>query len=424
MELEAMNEVVAGAAIEVEDDIDEATQLKYRIWKKNAPFLYDYLSTNTLLWPSLNVLFFPDMTKNPQSKDEHEATCSQRLLHGSFTLGQQIDSISIVQLTYFENLNKSVKLNKLEYNHDKEEFQLSTTSPVNKLKLLQKINQLGDVNQVKYMPQNPNILALANNLGDLVIFERTKHSSFKNKISDLEVNKAQLRLQGGQKGVKLDIFAIDWNPQREGQLVSGNMDGDVNIFNVREDYSSKESAMKESQYFDIGHGINDIEWFSNHLDLFSLADESGRLRVFDIRKQNPIVKDLKASTIGVNSQSINPGNSTCIATGDGNGVVKIWDLRSDSAYSEFKEHTDSITQLKWNPVFHNILGSSSTDKLVNILDVEEHKLIFTHAGHMLGVNDFDWSHHDAWLVASVADDNSLHVWRAGNDVTGRYTASR
>lgn len=30
---------------------------------------------------------------------------------------------------------------------------------------------------------------------------------------------------------------------------------------------------------------------------------------------------------------------------------------------------------------------------------------------MLGVNDFDWSLHDDWLVATVGDDNSLHAWK-------------
>ena len=45
------------------------------------------------------------------------------------------------------------------------------------------------------MPQKPNILASANNLGNLVIYERTRHKSFKNTIlDDTDLSKVQVRL--------------------------------------------------------------------------------------------------------------------------------------------------------------------------------------------------------------------------------------
>ena len=35
---------------------------------------------------------------------------------------------------------------------------------------------------------------------------------------------------------------------------------------------------------------------------------------------------------------------------------------------------------------------------------------FVHAGHTAAVTDFCWDPNDAWVVASVAEDNILHVW--------------
>mmetsp|Transcript_8482 Transcript_8482/g.29009 ORF Transcript_8482/g.29009 Transcript_8482/m.29009 type:complete len:91 (-) Transcript_8482:1129-1401(-) len=33
---------------------------EYKIWKKNAPFLYDLIMTHALEWPSLTIQWIPD----------------------------------------------------------------------------------------------------------------------------------------------------------------------------------------------------------------------------------------------------------------------------------------------------------------------------------------------------------------------------
>jgi histone-binding protein RBBP4 len=33
---------------------------EYKVWKKNAPFLYDLVLTHALEWPSLTVQWIPD----------------------------------------------------------------------------------------------------------------------------------------------------------------------------------------------------------------------------------------------------------------------------------------------------------------------------------------------------------------------------
>lgn len=215
--------------MEVEESpIDQPTQENYRIWKKNAPYLYDYISTTSLLWPSLSVQFFPDLeTKTVDDhakKDSLEVgVSSQRLLLGTFTLGQAVDNVSILKLPMYNDLNSKIDINKLNYAPDRKEFELNTITK-KKLQVLQKINHYGDVNRARYMPQNPDLIASANNLGDLVIYDRTKHPNFKIGIDDSVVNKPEIRLRGDQtvnideQAGTVDIFAIDWNKQREGFL--------------------------------------------------------------------------------------------------------------------------------------------------------------------------------------------------------------
>lgn len=396
---------------EISSSIPSEAQSKYRIWKKNAPFLYDYLSTHSLLWPSLTVLFFPDLEQSGKIQ-------SQRILHGSFTLGQNIDSISIVQLSHVADLNSGLGMHKLDFNPDKEEFQWTGETPQAGLKVLQKINQLGDVNNVKYMPQNPNILGSVNSLGDIAIFERSKHSSFRKKIELNGINKPDIILKEHHKKDKAEIFALDWNSQLEGMLITGNMNGDVNIFDIKKDYKLGGSEVGNSDYYDNASGVNDIEWFPGHAHLFSLGDELGYVKMYDTRTKGE-VKSINASTVGVNSLHVNPLNPLCLVSGDSQGVVKIWDLRSDLCFNTISSHTESITQVKWNPAIGAVFGVSSTDGTVGLYDAEKGQL-FSHTGHMLGVNDFDWLMHDAWMVASVSDDNSIHIWKPASNIVSGY----
>lgn len=209
MELDSTGDVVE------DSPLDQTTQNNYRAWKKNTPFLYDYISTYTLLWPSMTVQFFPDLERPSDHlavESGPESVVYQRLLLGTFTSAQAVDKISILQLPYYENLNQHLTVDKLNYNSEKLEFELSTVSK-RKVSTLQNINHFGDVNKLLYMPQNPDVIASGNNYGDVVVYDRTKHSTYKNN-DHTEIDQPELKLGRGSAVDALEgqeIFALDWN---------------------------------------------------------------------------------------------------------------------------------------------------------------------------------------------------------------------
>lgn len=386
--------------------INSDLHARYRVWKKNSPFLYNYVSTHSLLWPSLTVQFFPDL-EGPKSDQKHAVEyVVQRLLLGTFTAGQAADSVSISQLPYYQNLSKDLNIDNVNYSHEKEEFELSTV-PKRKLKAVQTIGHRGDVNRARYMPQNPDVLAASSSYGDLLVYDRTKHASF---ATD-DVNKPQLSLVSD---ALVDIFAFDWNRQSEGVIVAGNIDGAVHVYDIQAQFTSKETSIHSKHAFSHASGINDVEWAPGHDSVFAVADEAGTTTLYDTRSAVAALSHILSQT-AINSISFNPLQPSTFATGDSNGETRVWDLRNlENSLYTIKQHTDAVTQLKWHPTLHNVFGTSSNDKLVRLFDLGKDKddgLVFVHGGHMLGVNDFDWSLHEPWMVASVANDNSLHVWQ-------------
>lgn len=391
--------------------LDSATHRRYRVFKKNAPYLYDYLSTHALTWPSLTVQFFPDLEQNHPATlppNPESQLVLQRLLLGTFTLGQALDLVSIYLFAHYRNLNKCIDMDLWHYNPDKAEFEGSTVAKT-RLRPVQTIAHRGDVNKLRYMPQNPDIVAAASR-GAVLVYDRTKHASIKTILGDVPA--PQLRLDDGSP--LADIFAFDWNSQTDGAVVSASMDGHMGVYNIT---AASSPTCRPQWKHAASCGVNDVEWVPTHNAVFVAAEDDGGVRVYDTRAAEPAsVGGCRMST-AANSVSVNRGNSFCVAAGSADGTLSVYDVRSlDTPVHTSRPHLDAVTQVKWHPSNHAVVGTCSADRLVKLHDMNRARLLFDHQGHMFGVNDFDWSHHDEWMVASVGDDNLLQVWRAAQRV--------
>lgn len=384
----------------VEDEdtsVDLNTEVRYRTWKKNAPYLYDYCSTVGLVWPSLTIEFLPDVRTLPEGT-------YQRLLYGTFTNHAAQDQMILGQ-AFLPTANPTA--DNIVYNPDKQEYEMKL-SQSSAFKTIHHINHFGDVNRARYMPQNPDVIASANHLGQISIFERTKLPM---RQAEGEIRSHALFIP--TNAVEGEIFAIDWNAAKEGELISGDANGNLYLYDITS-FTSEKSIISEKQSNYMNIGINDIQFMPQHHSLIVIADEGGTVSIYDTR-QKKIVLAHQYETLGINLVSANPSIAHCIAGGSSDGAVAVYDLRRfgqlDPPLYKSQHHADSITQLKWHPHHLNVVGSSSRDRLVRLFDVASKSLLFSHEGHMYGVNDFDWSYHDEWLLALVGDDNALQIWR-------------
>ena len=44
------------------------------------------------------------------------------------------------------------------------------------------------------------------------------------------------------------------------------------------------------------------------------------------------------------------------------------------------------------------------------------ELLFMHGGHTDKVSDISWNPNDDWVIASVAEDNILHIWQGADSL--------
>ncbi|CCF59865.1 hypothetical protein KAFR_0I00840 [Kazachstania africana CBS 2517] len=397
----------------IPDDLQE----RYSRWKKNTKLLYSYLNTNTSKWPSLTCQFFPDLDTT---------TDTHRILLSTFTSSQLPEDESL----YIANLSTSNHLNWSSLNNfdmDEMEFKPdnSTKFPSKNLNVDISIPfPNGDCNRARYLPQNPDLLAAASSNGSIYIFNRTKHGS--------------RRLNSNQRSFEARLYSTDkmdenftnsneavsiaWNLQKNGTLASSYSQGSIKIWDITK-YSCSDPTLRENELtipFD-PEGCNEVTWMVNHDSIFAACSESNKLSLFDVRTKEEMLKmteNIGTHSGGINSCKFNYYNDMLLASADSTGKINMWDIRKlDKEPIKSFNHNSSISTLEWNPNLETILVTAGQDDgLVKIWDTANGQNIFVHGGHMLGVNDVSWDLHDPWLLSSVSNDNSIHVWKPATNL--------
>ena len=231
--------VVPGDEME-EDEITEEKIIneEYKTWKKNAPFLYDYMLSTALEWPPLTTQWLPDKQALaiactlPSSRAYKclvprvpgKEYSTHRLLIGTHTSGGMPNYLEIANV----QIPTPVDPDAADYDEIREESGGygggPTKKPSNmevKLTIIQKIHHPGEVNKARYQWDNPNVIATMCTDGRVLVWDRSKHSSLPSEDID-----PQITLAGHQK----EGYGLSWNRHEKNQLVTGSEDMTVKLW--------------------------------------------------------------------------------------------------------------------------------------------------------------------------------------------------
>lgn len=134
--------------------------------------------------PGQRIVRYPSIGRralvcNGICRPQNKPYTTHRLLLGTHTSGQAQDYLQIatVQMPKRDSSPTSDKLDRGDYDDDRGELGGHTIPPQPKIQIIQKINHSGEVNRARYMPQNPDLIATKAVTGEVLVFDRTKHSS-------------------------------------------------------------------------------------------------------------------------------------------------------------------------------------------------------------------------------------------------------
>ena len=406
-----------------EDNAEEQVNQEYKIWKKNAPFLYDLVMTHAIEWPSLTTTWLPD--KEVVADRDYSV---QRLVLGTHTSGADQNHLLLAQVRLpLESALVSAR------GYADEGVPAGGFGAIpEKIEVVQKINHPTEVNRARYCPANPSVIATKASTGVVYLWDYTKHAS--TPASDGSCNP-----QASLAGCDGDGFALAWSSLAAELVASGSDDGSLCVWNVAslspKDNQNLPALHKSTAAHGAGKAVEDVAFHPHHSHLLGSVGDDGRLCIWDLRQglSGTPAHSTTAHTGDANSVSFNPFSEFVLATGGSDNDVGLFDMRKlGGRLHSFQGHSEAVYRVEWSPFSEFALASAANDRRVHLWDIDRigaeqteedaedgpPELLFIHGGHTAPVSDFSWSPNDPWVIASTAEDNIVQVWQLASNIVG------
>jgi histone-binding protein RBBP4 len=290
----------------------------------------------------------------------------------------------------------------------------------------------GEVNRARYCPQNATCIATKNISGEVQVFDYTKLDSFPREGDTTPKPTHVLR------GHSAEGYGLDWSPFSPFRLISGANDSRVCMWDVAAaattggGKAAGPTVLEPTHVFS-GHAdvVEDVAWHRHHDSLFGSVGDDRKLNIWDVRAPGKPSRTCEAHAAEVYSLSFNPYSEFVLLTGSADRTVALWDLRNlGSRLHSFEQHSDEIVSVAWSPHHETVFAAAGADRRISVWDLARigqeqaaedaedgpPELLFVHGGHTSRVSDVAWNPNDPWVLASVAEDNILHVWQMAENI--------
>ncbi|KAH3679321.1 hypothetical protein WICMUC_001061 [Wickerhamomyces mucosus] len=380
----------------VEQEKELTIEEEYKLWKKNCPFMYEFVSEALLKWPSLSVQWLPDPITNTSNGID------QRLLLGTFTSNDDIEYLKIASTT----LPKKLLSNK---GKEPEESNEKINSA---LKITKKFKHETEVNRARYNPLSPSVTAAIGGSGDVSLYNIEGDSKQKPIV-------LKYHTENGD--------ALAWNSLIKDQLLTGSNDKTVALW----DTNSTSAPLKV--FKDHSDLVNDVQWHEKNGNIFASASEDKTIKFYDTRDYhltNTIVRES-----AINRISFSPFSSNLFAVGLVNSNIELYDVRNTGkVLHTIMGHSGAVTALEWDPIHDGILASGSDDRRVLLWDIKKigeeqiqededdgaPELFMMHAGHTSAITDLSFNPSIPFTLATCAENNYVQVWKINKTLSDEY----
>jgi len=403
---------------------------EHNIWVKNSPFLYDFIINHTLDWPSLTVQWLPGSRDEPDT-----GSVIRRLAIGTHTNREETNYLKILEVTLPASLVKDTTIKPT----DPSDTAGTLGIYADRIRVVQELPHDGEINRLRYMPQDPSIFATMSpsedGAGQTFVFCTSRHPAHPYDLDDFSPAPDVVLNGAVEEG-----YGLSWSPVNKGMLVSGCNDGKILIWDIdakscRDGKLSALDPMVTTSHTKSGEEISveDVSWLPLDGNLFASVGDDSVVRFWDLRKvqKAAMIHKERHGKAECNSISFSPKKEYLYVTGGGDNNVSLWDMRKpERCLHTMEHHSAPVMQVRWSTENDNIVASLGDDRRIMMWDLSKigdeqsaddandgpPELLFVHSGHTSTISEFSMCPDCSWRIASVDESNALQIWQPPQNI--------
>ncbi|KAL0380500.1 UNVERIFIED_CONTAM: WD-40 repeat-containing protein MSI4 [Sesamum angustifolium] len=373
---------------------ERAVEERYTQWKSLVPVLYDWLANHNLVWPSLSCRWGPQVEQATYKN-------RQRLYLSEQTDGSVPNTLVIA--------NVEVVKSRVAAAEHIAQFNEESRSPF--VKKSKTIIHPGEVNRIRELPQNSNIVATHTDSPDVLIWDVESQSN-RQPVLGATPSRPDLVLTGHQDNAE---FALAMCPT-EPFVLSGGKDKSVVLWSIHDHISSlaadqgaskspgskggavngkpADGSTVQARGVFQGHEdtVEDVQFNPSSAQEFCSVGDDSCLILWDARTGLSLLLSFslvrgynnhlwltkpqveKAHNADLHCVDWNPNDVNLILTGSADNSVRMFDRRNltsggvGSPVHIFEGHTAAVLCVQWSPAKATVFGSAAEDGLLNIWD--------------------------------------------------------
>lgn len=325
-------------------------------------------------WPSLSFDFI---------RDTLGSTHRTRFPHSFITaIGTQADrpeknKLSVLKLSDLGRVKKSNEKEDEEWEEYDKDDESDDEDDVDLDPVMEhfSIPHNGGVNRVRCMPQNNSIVATWSDIGKVNVYnvESIVQALEGNGGSNKTFPKSPFFTSSHHP---TEGYAMDWSRIAEGQLATGDCEGNIHLWNPTELFRQKEWTTStwdiNAAYSNKNSSIEDLQWSPTETTVLASAEcGGGYVKIYDSRRHGQAMLSQHISApnnVDVNVVAWNALVPNLLASGSDDGTFCVWDLRSFAStaspvkpLARFSCHQKPITSLEWHPTDESMIVVSDED---------------------------------------------------------------
>ncbi|KAI9546789.1 hypothetical protein NQZ68_022734 [Dissostichus eleginoides] len=207
------------------------------------------------------------------------------------------------------------------------------------------------------------------------------------------------------------IRALDFNPFQSNLLASGANDSEIYIW----DLNNFSSPMTPGAKTQPAEDISVVSWNRQVQHILASANPSGKAVVWDLRKNEPIIKISDHSNrMHYSGMLWHPEVATQLVLSsedDRMPVIQMWDLRfATSPLKVFENHTRGILSISWSQADPELLLSSAKDNRILCWNPNTGEVIYELPTTNQWCFDIQWCPRNPALLSAASFDGRITVY--------------